>query len=129
MRHTLNYTVILVFLVISGCATGPKWTQYQMCFGLTADAGQTRISDQAWERFRDEQIVRRFPEGFTLYHAQGYWQADEKTYVEPSVVLMVVSSEREDTTRKLDEIARAYKQKFHQESVLQVQSRVVVQFK
>ena len=128
MRHNSLLAALAILFVISGCATEPKWTQYQMCFGLTTDAGQTRISDQEWERFRDEQIVTRFPHGFTLYNAQGYWQVDTKTYSEPSMVLIVVSSDRENTVRKLDDIAEAYKQKFHQECVLQIQSRVTVDF-
>lgn len=128
MKYNFLLTTLAILLLASGCAMQPQWTRYEMCFGLTTNAGRTKISDQEWERFRDEQIVTRFPDGFTLYNARGYWRSGTKTYTEPSMVLMIVSSENEDTARKLDDIAESYKQIFHQESVLQIQSPVNVDF-
>ncbi|MEW6080007.1 MAG: DUF3574 domain-containing protein [Thermodesulfobacteriota bacterium] len=128
MKRYLRLTLPAILLLVSGCAGQPQWTKYEVCFGLSSDAGQTRISDQDWERFRDEQIVTRFPDGFTLYSAQGYWQSGATIYAEPSMMLMVVSPDRESTVRKLDEIARSYKQQFHQESVLQIRSEVDADF-
>lgn len=128
MKRYLLITIPALLFLASGCASRPQWTKYEMCFGLTTDAGHTRISDQDWQRFRDEQIVTRFPDGFTLYGAQGYWRSAATTCAEPTMVLMVVSPDREDAARKLDEIARSYKQRFHQEAVLQIRSEVDADF-
>jgi len=128
LKITLTLPLLMMLLLVSGCATQPKWAQYEMGFGLTADAGQTRISDQAWQLFRDEEIIPRFPDGFTVFNANGYWRSDTQTYAEPSMILMIVAPDTADTQKKMNAIAEAYKQRFHQESVLQINSRVKVDF-
>lgn len=128
MSHSALLTILATILLISGCATQPRWDRYELCFGLTQDAGQTRISDQQWRQFRDEEILPRFPDGVTLYDAQGYWRNGTNTYSEPSMVLMVVAPVDIRTARKMADIAKAYKKQFHQESVLQIRSRVRVEF-
>ena len=128
MKQNSLFAALLIFSLALGCATQPKWTQHELVFGLTSNAGKTRITDQEWERFRDEHIVSRFPKGFTLYNTQGYWQSSKKTYTEPSIVLMIVTSDGENSAKKLNDIAYAYKQQFNQESVLHIQSPVKVNF-
>lgn len=99
-----------------------------MCFGLSADSGQTSISDRQWQQFRDEEIVNRFPDGFTVYPADGYWRSGAETYSEPSRILLVVAPETGETENKLNAIAQAYALKFRQKAVLQMKSRVKVYF-
>ncbi|MBN1103131.1 MAG: DUF3574 domain-containing protein, partial [Deltaproteobacteria bacterium] len=124
----LTLLILLLVLSASGCATQSPWSRYEMCFGLSADAGRTRISDQQWQQFRDEEIVKRFPDGFTVYPANGYWRSGVKTYSEPSRVLMVVAPETEETEKKLKAIAEAYARRFRQKAVLQMKSAVKVYF-
>jgi hypothetical protein len=125
--YTTLLGLLTSFLLTAGCATQPRWTRYELCFGLTTDAGRTRISEQQWQRFRDEEILPRFPDGFTLCNAQGCWRGDSGTYTEPSMVLMIVAPDDEAAARKVADIAGAYKRQFHQESVLQIRSRVEVE--
>ena len=125
-----SLTILILLLVIfdSGCATQSAWYRYELCFGLSADSGRTSISDQKWQQFRDEEIVNRFPDGFTVYPANGYWRSVAETYSEPSRVFMVVAPETEETEKKLTAIAQAYARRFRQKSVLQMKSRVNVYF-
>ena len=127
-RFLLRVAIPALIVFAAGCATRPTWSRYEMCFGRSADSGQTRISDQQWQQFRDEEIVPRFPDGFTVYHADGYWRSDAATYSEPSEVLVVVAPDPGDAGKKLDAIARAYARRFRQESVLQITSHVEVDF-
>jgi hypothetical protein len=130
-RISRKFPIILILLLVicaSGCATQSTWSRYEMCFGLSADSGRTRISDQQWQQFRDEEIVNRFPDGFTVYPANGYWRSGADSYYEPSRVLMVVSPESEETEKKLNAIAQAYALRFRQKAVLQMKSPVKVYF-
>lgn len=127
-RYESILVLMAVVLLAAGCATQPRWSRYEVCFGLSANAGQTRVSDLQWQQFRDEEIVGRFPDGFTLYQANGYWRSGSVTYGEPSEILVVVAPDTQATRQKLDAIASAYARRFQQESVLQIKSRVDVEF-
>ena len=124
----MRIVLLSLLLLGAGCATQQGWSRYEMCFGLSADSGRTRISEEQWQAFRDEEIVGRFPDGFTIYQGNGYWRADEKTYSEPSEILMVVAPDTGDTQKRLDDIASAYVRRFHQDAVLQTKSKAEVDF-
>lgn len=128
MRFIALATPLVWLLLTAGCATSHRWTRYELCFGFTADAGHTKITEQQWQQFRDQEILPRFPDGFTLYPAQGCWRGEAGSYSEPAMTLMLVAPCNAETARKVDEIARAYKQRFHQDSVLQIRSSVSVDF-
>ena len=121
--------MLTLILFAAGCATQAPWSRYEMFLGLCADSGQTRISDQQWQQFRDEEIIKRFPDGFTAYPAEGHWRSGAETYTEPSMIFVVVAPDTEDTEKKLNAIAQAYPHKFRQEAVLQIKSRVKVRFR
>ena len=127
-QYLLIITMLALVVIGPGCATQPGWSRHEMCFGLSADEGRTKITDQQWQQFRDDEIVTRFPDGFTVHSATGYWRSGDETYAEPSMVLMVVAPETPDTRKKLDAIAQAYAQRFRQQSVLEIKSHVDVDF-
>ena len=120
--------LLAAILLAAGCATQPAWSRYELCFGRSSDSGNTTVSDREWERFRDAEIAARFPDGFTVYPANGFWRSDSKTYMEPSEILMVVAPDTAATRQKLDAIAQAYALQFHQESVLQIKSPAKIDF-
>ncbi len=125
-------SILLAMLVtvsfISGCAVPSTWARYEVCFGLSTVGGDGRISVEQWQCFCEEEIVSRFPEGFTLIPADGYWQSEMETYREPSFILMVVAPDTQDTDRKITAITETYKQRFCQEAVLEIKSPVTVDF-
>lgn len=128
VKHSAPSAILIMLLLIVGCVSQPAWVQYELCFGLTANGGKTRVSDPQWAQFRDAEIMPRFPDGFTVYAAEGYWRSGANSYSEPSRVVMIVTPDSAEAARKIEEIARSYKQQFHQESVLQIRSRVMVDF-
>ncbi len=105
-----------------------SWTRHEVCFGLSADSGRTVFTDEVWEEFVRTEIVPRFPDGFTVYTAKGYWREGEMTVSEPSRILMVVASDTPETRKKLDAVAAAYLKTFRQESVLRIETRSKVEF-
>jgi len=121
-------TLLVAVLFASGCATHSDWTKYEMCFGLSADSGRTQISEGQWQEFQDDMIITNFPDGFTIYTANGYWRSVGQEYHEPSRILMVVAHDRENIREKLNAIAKAYALRFRQEAVLEISSSVAIDF-
>lgn len=130
MKNPISCTIVLLSAILfsAGCATQTVWSRYELCFGRTADGGKVPISEQEWQRFSDAEILARFPDGFTVCHADGFWRSGATTHSEPSEILMVVAPDTEDTQKKLDAIARAYALQFRQESVLQIKAPATVEF-
>jgi len=124
----LSLAVLFSLLLATGCASQPEWARYELCFGLSADSGNTRISDEQWQEFRDHEISSRFPDGYTVTPGTGYWRNQATTYSEPAEILLVTAPDTTDTRKKLDEIASAFARKFIQDSVLEIKSPANVEF-
>jgi hypothetical protein len=82
-----------------------------------ADGGM--VSDREWEDFLDAEVTPRFPDGFTVTDGRGQWRdTDSRAVVrESSKVLLVVTPSTPAALGKLDDIAAAYKRRFHQQAV------------
>jgi hypothetical protein len=128
-KRSINiFWLLSLILLMAGCTPPSSWSRYEVCFGLSADTGKTRISDAQWQEFRDQEIAVRFPDGFTVYRAEGHWSSGGETYDESSQVLMVVAPDTDDTQKKLDAIAKAYVRRFRQDAVLLIKSDAKVRF-
>ncbi len=119
---------LMIVLALTGCSWPGAWSRHEMCFGLSADAGRASITDQAWHRFVDQEIVPRFSAGFTVFKAQGYWRTGGETITEPARILMVVAPDNRETRSKLEAIAETYVQRFRQEAVLRIKTPAEVEF-
>jgi hypothetical protein len=77
------------------------------------------VSDRDWEDFLDAEVTPRFPDGFTVTDGKGQWlDPDTRALVrETSKVLLVITPSSPASLGKLDEIATAYKRRFHQQAV------------
>jgi hypothetical protein len=77
------------------------------------------VSDAAWSRFLDREIVPRFPDGLTVIDAVGRWRDPDRNRLvrEPSKIVTIVLRDRERDQAALDAIAAAYKTRFRQQSV------------
>lgn len=90
-------------------------------FGTTIGS-DGRVTRQDWDRFVDEAIVPRFPDGFTLTEGQGAWRSSTEgaTMRESTHIFMVVHPQSTDVDARLSAIAEDYKTRFRQESVLRL---------
>jgi hypothetical protein len=87
-------------------------------FGQTEGDGKP-IAASAWEDFVAGTVTPRFPDGFTIYDAQGQWR-DTKTRAiahEPSRIIEVDRRDTRDLRVKISEIRKAYQSRFHQQAV------------
>ena len=84
------------------------------------------VSDAEWEKFLADVVTPRFPDGFTILDAAGqYRERNGRIDKEPSEILVFLypAKRRIASGRKIDEICRAYKKQFRQESVLRLDFR------
>ena len=81
----------------------------------------TAVSEQDWKGFIEDTVLPRFPQGLTVLEGSGFSRGLDGVLVnEPSKVMMVVHPPAGDANRLLDEIATAYRKRFHQEAVLRL---------
>lgn len=102
----------------SGCiASGTSYMRTTLYFGLTRKAG--RISESQWQAFLREKVTPRFPDGLTVWEADGQWRRpDGRIGKERAKVLLLVHNESAQVRTALADIIRDYKHDFQQESVL-----------
>jgi len=109
---------------------GPAGTAHvrtTLYFGLTRPTG--RVSEDEWRTFLRQQVTPRFPDGLTVWEAQGQWRrSDGRISRERSKVLLLVHDDTVLARATLGEIVTAYKQRFEQESVLWESSSVCATF-
>jgi hypothetical protein len=88
-------------------------------FGLGTNEG-TNIAPAAFDAFVREQVIPRFPDGFTLLDARGQWGEAGIAYAEPSRVLLIVHDDTPKTSEAIDAIREIYKKQFKQTAVLRL---------
>ncbi|NDV27804.1 DUF3574 domain-containing protein [Desulfovibrio sp. JC010] len=131
MRNSARIVAVVVLLLafgLSGCTTS-KWNRYELYMGQTYQDGKKQVSSERFQDFLSKQVTPKFSDGYTVLDAQGFWGGKGGfTYFERSKVIMIVSEDK-DAEARVDEIAKAYKEEFDQESVLKIVSPVEVGFK
>ncbi|NJL54449.1 DUF3574 domain-containing protein [bacterium] len=98
----------------------PELIQTDLYFGRNI-AGGGEVSEAEFQQFLDQEITPRFPDGLTVYDADGQFLDSTNTLIqEPSKVVSLIFEDTEENEAAVDQIIQAYKQQFQQESVLQV---------
>jgi len=98
-------------------------TEAELFFGRDI-VGQPSVSDADWQKFLDEEITPRFPDGLTVEDAAGQWKGSGGVVVrEASKRLTITLAGAPDEFAKLDAIRQSYKRRFRQESVLLLETK------
>ena len=112
-------------LLLTACATmtppveQPVLADRLFC-GRTIPGGGI-VSDEEWTVFLRDVVTPRFPEGFTVWRADGQWRERDGTLArEPVMIIEIIHRAGLDHDRTIDEIADEYRKRFHQEAVLRV---------
>ncbi|HXB98424.1 MAG TPA: DUF3574 domain-containing protein [bacterium] len=127
--HAPCLSLALGLGLFSACASmpHPAWVRDTLYFGLSRPGGA--VTPEQWQAFLDAEVTPRFPDGLTVWPAAGQWRgASGRTEREASRVLEIVHPAGPDADAKLQAIRGAYKQRFHQESVLKVREAVQADF-
>ena len=113
---------------VSGCApSGKAYTRTTLYFGLAHPSG--KITNRQWASFVREEVTPRFPQGFTVWQADGQWQgSDGRVNRERAKVLLVVHSNTVAARDSLIGLVESYKKKFQQQSVLWESATVCAAF-
>jgi hypothetical protein len=92
-------------------------------FGLQRPKGA--VSELDWQMFLRDEVTPRFPEGLTVWEAQGQWKGSDGTLGhERSKVLLLVHPETRIARAAVQSVIARYRRMFDQQSVLWETSRV-----
>ena len=134
-----------VLIFAAGLATGTSWSprlgaqgvsvvmdcgvtsapriRTTLYFGLTRPTGA--VSELEWQLFLRDEVTKRFPEGLTVWEAEGVWRSAKGTIDhERSKVLILVHPDTSEARQAVQEVIGNYRRSFEQESVLWESARV-----
>ncbi len=130
-------TAVCLALLLAACSTvdppqaclaGKPMIETQLYFGLSKSHGA--VSAREWEGFVEREVTPRFPEGFTILDARGFWLSAQAkhTISENSKVLIRVHDGAAKDNEAIGAIIESYKRAFAQESVLRVDGAICAAF-
>jgi len=91
--------------------------------------GADQVGDAQWKAFLSREVTPRFPDGLTTLDGYGQWKRpDGRIGTERSRVLLLWHKPGADADTRIDAIRDAYKKRFHQLSVMRVDSTDCVSF-
>ena len=135
MRMLLSFAILFAALFIGGCnsprsAEGSEsWQRSEMSFGLSRQ-GAADVTADEWRDFVMTQVVPAFPRGFTELSAEGFFRESGMNHREPVRVLIILSPTDQTTSanKRMDDLGRAYCQRFGLNAVLRSDSLVQLSF-
>lgn len=126
---TYNCVIALIFAVsVIGCTStsAPRAlfssdVVERLYFGRSIRDGDT-VTELSWAAFMQQSIIPRFPNGFTVWQAEGRWQGADKVPVREQtfIVEIIHPAESGNADTAIKQIIDEYKRQFRQESVLHV---------
>jgi hypothetical protein len=106
---------------------GTAYLRTTLYFGLTRPGGT--VSEGQWQAFLREEVTPRFPDGLTVWEADGQWRRpDGSISRERAKILLVVHDETPAVRAALATVVTRYKRSFEQESVLWETAQVCAAF-
>ena len=81
--------------------------------------GRASLSEAEWRDFAAHTITPNFPDGFTVFDAEGQWRNPATGAIAraPTKVLLVAAPRSPDLAPRLSAVIEAYKTRFRQQSV------------
>ena len=125
----MRRTVIALALLFTACAsspvhvTGVQGISDRLFCGRSIPGGG-EVSDADIDKFVDEVVTPRFPEGFTMWTATGSWEGVE----ERTLVLEFLHPYGRRFDDEVREIAEEYRRRFRQQAVLRVTLPAIMEF-
>ncbi len=116
----MRIAAVVLALSLSACASMPPRVEpavlsERLFCGLSIPGGGT-VSQEELDAFVAEVVEPRFPQGFTMWRAQGRWRGGS----EETMVLEILHPLDERLATLVGEIADEYRRRFKQEAVLRV---------
>jgi len=94
-------------------------------FGLSRPKGS--VSELEWQIFLRDEVTTRFPDGLTVWQAEGQWQTPVGSIDrEQSKVLLLVHADSAAARASVQAVIQSYRKAFDQQSVLWESARVCI---
>ena len=107
-----------------GVASSPQ-VRTTLYFGTARPKGS--VSELEWQLFLRDDVTTRFPDGLTVWDAEGQWRAPSGTIDhEKSKVLLLVHPDTAAARASVLAVVERYRKAFDQQSVLWETARVCV---
>ena len=109
-----------------GCtATSAPQLRTTLYFGTDRPKGS--VSELEWQMFLRDEVTSRFPEGLTVWDANGQWRGPNGSIEhEDAKVLLLVHPDTPVARGQVQAVIERYRKMFEQESVLWETARVCV---
>ncbi|MEO5859284.1 MAG: DUF3574 domain-containing protein [Pyrinomonadaceae bacterium] len=108
-------------LILTG-DLGEKSIRTELYFGRNISSGGT-INESEWQKFVDEVVTPRFPEGLTVMDADGQWRGKDGAIVHEKskmIILLYPRNQRKTMNVRIEQIRAEYKRRFDQEAVMRI---------
>jgi hypothetical protein len=114
------------FTVVMDCgASSASQIRTTLYFGLARPKGS--VSELEWQIFLRDEVTRRFPDGLTVWEAEGQWRTPAGSIDhEQSKVLLLVHPDTAVARQSVLGVIEAYRKTFEQQSVLWENARVCI---
>ena len=99
-----------------------KFIRTELYFGRNIPTGGT-VSEADWQKFVDEIVTPRFPDGLTVLDADGQWRGKDGSIAREEskvIILLYPRKDRKVMNAKIEEIRAEYKKRFAQEAVMRI---------
>ena len=114
----------LTVVMDCGASAAPS-LRTTLYFGLARPKGS--VTELEWQLFLRDEVTRRFPDGLTVWGAEGQWRTPAGTIDhEQSKVLLLVHPDTAAARQSVQSVIEAYRKTFEQQSVLWESARVCV---
>jgi hypothetical protein len=114
------------FSVVMECGvSSTPQVRTTLYFGLARPKGA--VTELEWQIFLRDEVTRRFPEGLTVWEAEGQWRTPTGSIDhEQSKVLLLVHPDAAAARQSVQAVIETYRKTFEQQSVLWESARVCV---
>jgi hypothetical protein len=108
--------------------TGPlAFARTELFFGTARPGGV--VTPKEFQKFVDEKITPRFPDGLTLLKGSGQFRGEDEVVIKEQSFVLILLYPLEGfakSSERIERIRTLYKDQFNQESVLRVDDPYVV---
>lgn len=110
-------------VAVQTCGSAAPQLKTTLYFGGARPKGS--VSELEWQLFMRDEVTSRFPNGTTVWDAEGQWRGSEgKISHERTKVLLLVHPDTEQARQAIRAVIDRYRKAFQQESVLWETSQV-----
>jgi uncharacterized protein DUF3574 len=124
--HSLTPVRAQGFSVTMDCgASSVPQIRTTLYFGLSRPKGS--VSELEWQIFLRDEVTKRFPDGLTVWQAEGQWLNPVGSIDrEQSKVLLLVHADTPAARQSVQAVIQSYRKTFDQQSVLWESARVCI---